>query len=50
MTPADRLALEIGRLMLRAHTAEQTAEALAAKVRELEEAAKPKPKAPRKTA
>jgi hypothetical protein len=36
MTPADRAALEIGRLFMRAHTAEQQVEALAARVAELE--------------
>jgi hypothetical protein len=36
MTPADRAALEIGRLFMRAHAAEQQAAALAERVAELE--------------
>jgi hypothetical protein len=37
VTPADRAALEIGRLFMRAHAAEQQAEALAQEVKILRE-------------
>jgi len=43
MTPADRAALEIGRLFMRAHTAEQQVAVLAARLAEFEEKQEVKP-------